>query len=110
MDAKNTSTAELARLNWRLGRVYADTIESAALEVGVKPQLIACHGQTIYHQSTATSYAGKPVRCTWQTGEPAVIAERMRVPVVSDFVRPIWRPVDKRPRWYPCLTTVPFAM
>jgi anhydro-N-acetylmuramic acid kinase len=51
----------------------------------VQPQLIACHGQTIYHQGTATKYLGAPVRCTWQTGEAAVIAERMRVPVISDF-------------------------
>ena len=89
MDAKSTSTAELARLNWRLGEVYAEAVDAAARETGVKPELIACHGQTIYHQGTATNYLGAPVRCTWQTGEAAMIAERMRVPVVSDF-----RPAD----------------
>jgi anhydro-N-acetylmuramic acid kinase len=87
--AKSTSTAELARLNWRLGEVYADAVDAAVRETGVRPQLIACHGQTIYHQGVATKYLGAPVRCTWQTGEAAVIAERMRVPVVSDF-----RPAD----------------
>lgn len=89
MDAKNTSTAELARLNWRLGEIYADAVESAARKSGVRPQLIACHGQTIYHQGAAAKYLEAPLRCTWQTGEAAVIAERMRVPVVSDF-----RPAD----------------
>jgi anhydro-N-acetylmuramic acid kinase len=89
MDAKSTSTAELARLNWRLGEVYADAVEAAARETGVNPQLIACHGQTIYHQGAATNYLGSPIRCTWQTGEAAVIAERMRLPVVNDF-----RPAD----------------
>jgi anhydro-N-acetylmuramic acid kinase len=87
--AKSTSTTELARLNWRLGEVYAEAIDAAVRETGVKPQLIACHGQTIYHQGAATKYLGAPIRCTWQTGEGAVIAERMRVPVVSDF-----RPAD----------------
>ena len=87
--AKSTSAAELARLNWRLGEVYAEAVDAAARETGVKPQLIACHGQTIYHQGVPTKYLGSPVRCTWQTGEAAVIAERMRVPVVSDF-----RPAD----------------
>ena len=87
--AKSTSTAELARLNWRLGEVYADAVEAAAREIGVRPELVACHGQTIYHQGGATKYLGAPVRCTWQTGEASVIAERMRVPVVSDF-----RPAD----------------
>ena len=85
MDAKNTTTVELSRLNWRLGEVYAEAVDAAAREAGVKPQLIACHGQTIYHQGAATKYLGSPVRCTWQTGEAAVIAERLRVPVVSDF-------------------------
>ena len=47
------------------------------------------HGQTVYHQATAAKYLGAPVRCTWQIGEAAVIAERLRVPVVSDF-----RPAD----------------
>jgi anhydro-N-acetylmuramic acid kinase len=89
MDTKNTSTAELSRLNWRLGEIYAEAVASAAHEADVKPQLIACHGQTIYHQSAAANYLGVPVRCTWQTGEAAMIAERMRVPVVSDF-----RPAD----------------
>jgi anhydro-N-acetylmuramic acid kinase len=89
MNAKSTSTAELSRLNWRLGEVYAGAVDAAAREIGVKPQLIACHGQTIYHQGVASKYLGSPVRCTWQTGEAAVIAERMRVPVVSDF-----RPAD----------------
>jgi anhydro-N-acetylmuramic acid kinase len=87
--AKSTSTTELARLNWRLGEVYAEAVAAAVRKIGVKPQLIACHGQTIYHQGVAIKYLGAPVRCTWQTGEAAVIAERMRVPVVSDF-----RPAD----------------
>jgi anhydro-N-acetylmuramic acid kinase len=85
MDAKQTSTAELSRLNWRLGEVYADAVKAAAGAIRVIPELVACHGQTIYHQGVATKYLGQPVRCTWQTGEAAVIAERMRVPVVSDF-------------------------
>jgi anhydro-N-acetylmuramic acid kinase len=89
MDAQSTTTAELSRLNWRLGEIYADAVEHAVRATGVRPQLIACHGQTIYHQAAAANYLGVPVRCTWQTGEAAIIAERMRVPVVSDF-----RPAD----------------
>lgn len=97
MDAKSISVAELSRLSWRLGALYADAVELAAREARVKPQLVACHGQTIYHhggpaarhQSAAANYFGVPVRCTWQTGEASVIAERLRLPVVSDF-----RPAD----------------
>ncbi|MDW5266020.1 MULTISPECIES: anhydro-N-acetylmuramic acid kinase [Acidobacteriaceae] len=89
MDAKTASVADLSRLNWRLGAIYADCVEKAAAKFGVKPGLVGCHGQTIYHQSTAAKYLGDDVRCTWQIGEAAVIAERLRAPVVSDF-----RPAD----------------
>jgi len=89
MDAKRTSAAEMSRLNWRLGEVYADCIEAAAKDLKAKPNLVACHGQTIYHQAVAAKYLGTDVRATWQTGEASVIAERLRIPVVSDF-----RPAD----------------
>ena len=89
MDASAIAVAELSRLSWRLGGLYADAVERAAAQVGVAVQLVGCHGQTIYHQAAAAAYLGEPVRCTWQTGEAAVIAERMRCAVVSDF-----RPAD----------------
>ena len=89
MDAKQTSAADLTRLSWRLGAVYAECVDVTARELKLKPQLIACHGQTIYHQGAAEKFLGAPVRCTWQIGEASLIAERLRVPVVSDF-----RPAD----------------
>jgi len=89
MEGKPLSVAKMSRLNWRLGQTYADCIEKAAAEFGLRPSLVGCHGQTIHHEATAAKYLGKPVRSTWQIGEPAVIAERLRCPVVSDF-----RPAD----------------
>jgi len=89
MDVDAISVAELSRLNWRLGGVYAEALEKAQSELGVKIELVGCHGQTVYHQGAAEEYLGKNVRATWQMGEAAVIAERLRVPVVSDF-----RPAD----------------
>ena len=85
MDAKAASVAEISRLNWRLGEIYADAVVSAQNQFGVKATLVGCHGQTIYHQGVASRYLGGDVRCTWQIGEASVIAERLRVPVVSDF-------------------------
>ncbi|HXC97172.1 MAG TPA: anhydro-N-acetylmuramic acid kinase [Edaphobacter sp.] len=89
MDADAISVAELSRLNWRLGEVYAEAVEKAQFSIGVKVRLVGCHGQTVYHQGAAEKYLGKNVRTTWQMGEASVIAERLRVPVVSDF-----RPAD----------------
>jgi anhydro-N-acetylmuramic acid kinase len=89
MDADAISVADLARLNWRLGEVYAEAVAKAQSSLGVKVELVGCHGQTVYHQGAAAEYLGKEIRTTWQMGEASVIAERMRVPVVSDF-----RPAD----------------
>jgi anhydro-N-acetylmuramic acid kinase len=87
MDARNTSAAELARLNWRLGEAYGEAVQSAAQ--GYALDLVGCHGQTIYHQGIAKPYAGRSIACTWQLGEPALIAAAVDAPVVSNF-----RPAD----------------
>ena len=89
MNAAQISTAELARLNWRLGVAYADAVRDALRKYPVKLDLVGCHGQTIYHQAKAAAYAGRQVACTWQIGEPAPIAHEIGVPVVSNF-----RPAD----------------
>jgi len=89
MNAKRTNAADMSRLNWRLGEVYAECVAATAIDLNLKPQLIAIHGQTIYHQAAGADYLGANIRATWQTGEPAVIAERLRLPIISDF-----RPAD----------------
>lgn len=89
MNAQQTSTAELARLNWRLGMAYAEAVHDALVRNPVKLNLVGCHGQTIYHQAVPAAYAGRRVACTWQLGEPSLIARAIGVPVVSNF-----RPAD----------------
>ena len=90
MDAKSTSAAELARLHWRLGETFAAAVaQTLQMYPRLHVDLIGCHGQTIYHQGTPEKYLGQPLRCTWQLGEPAAIAARTSVPVISDF-----RPAD----------------
>jgi anhydro-N-acetylmuramic acid kinase len=89
MNAASTSTAELARLNWRLGLAYAEAVSETVKRHSVKLDLIGCHGQTLYHQPRAASYAGRRFACTWQAGEAAAIAAALGVPVVSNF-----RPAD----------------
>ena len=86
-NAHNTSAAELARLNWRLGEAYGEAVQATAQ--GYVLDLVGCHGQTIYHQGVAASYAGRSFACTWQLGEPALIAAAVGAPVVSNF-----RPAD----------------
>ena len=80
-----TSVPEIARLNWRLGQLYASAVEDTVTTLAKKPSLIGIHGQTIYHQPTPTRFLSADVRATWQLGEMSILAERMRVPVISDF-------------------------
>ena len=69
----NVSTvAEVSRLNFRLGELYAKAI----LAMNEPVELIGMHGQTIYHEGG---------RHTLQIGEAAVVAERTGVDVVSNF-------------------------
>ncbi len=89
MNAEATSTAELARLNWRLGLAYAEAVKATLERHRVKLDLVGCHGQTLYHQPRAEVYAGRRFACTWQLGEAAAIAAAAEVPVVSNF-----RPAD----------------
>ena len=65
-------TSEVSRVNFELGERYA----AAVLALKTKSiDLIGCHGQTIFHEKGNTL----------QIGEPAVIAERTGIPVVSNF-------------------------
>ena len=70
---------EYCRLSFDLGDWLADAAIRAMAEAGVdraSVSAIASHGQTVWHE---------PGHSTWQFGEPAVIAERTGVSVISNF-------------------------
>jgi anhydro-N-acetylmuramic acid kinase len=76
------STAQISRLSFELGELYAKAVINACRSLDVRVEsleLAGCHGQTIYHEGS-----GK-LPNTMQIGEAAVIAERLGIPVVSDF-------------------------
>jgi anhydro-N-acetylmuramic acid kinase len=89
MNASATSTAELARLNWRLGLAYSEAVNETIQRHKLKLDLVGCHGQTLYHQPHSANYSGRRFACTWQAGEAQVVAATLGVPVVSNF-----RPAD----------------
>ena len=73
------SARELALLDADLGAWLADAALAVLARGGVAPTalgFVASHGQTIWHE---------PQRASLQLGDAAVIAERLGVPVVSDF-------------------------
>ena len=89
MNAARASVADLARLNFLLGELYADAVLATQRRFRVRAQLVGCHGQTIYHQGEPAHFFKRKISATWQTGEAAEIAAHVGAPVVSDF-----RPAD----------------
>jgi anhydro-N-acetylmuramic acid kinase len=76
---EGVSPAEYCRLNFDLGEWLAAAAIHALAESGVargEVRAIASHGQTVWHE---------PGHSTWQFGEPAVIAERTAIDVISSF-------------------------
>ena len=85
MNSPRASVADLARLNFLLGELYAEAVIAAQKRLRLKAELVGCHGQTLYHQGMAALFLGRKIAVTWQTGEGAVVAARTGLPVVSDF-------------------------
>jgi anhydro-N-acetylmuramic acid kinase len=84
---------ELCRLHFRLGHSFARAAEKLLEKAGRKPaelDLISSHGQTVSHLPPRTDMGigatGLTKRgSTLQIAEPAMIAERLGVAVVSGF-------------------------
>ena len=75
---------ELARLHTDLGEWLAHAFLLLLDGAGVQPRQVAAlgsHGQTIWHEPPEKDRRG----ATLQFGDPATLAERTGVPVVSDF-------------------------
>jgi anhydro-N-acetylmuramic acid kinase len=70
---------DLALLHVALGERFAGAVLELLARARTAPRdlaFVASHGQTVWHE---------PGRASLQLGDPAVIAERVGVPVVSDF-------------------------
>ncbi|MGC2542143.1 MAG: anhydro-N-acetylmuramic acid kinase, partial [Candidatus Sulfotelmatobacter sp.] len=85
MNAPRATVADLSRLNFLLGELYADAVLATERQFRAKTDLVGCHGQTLYHQGQPLRFLGRKIAATWQTGEAAIVAQRVGAPVVSDF-------------------------
>ena len=84
----STHTSHISQMNFLLGKLFGDAVVEACRRSSIsleKLELIGSHGQTIYHQGSASALLGHEIASTLQIGEPAVIAERTGVRVVADF-------------------------
>ncbi len=85
---KEATAADFCRINFLLGRLYAETSLRLCRECGVEPKdidLIGSHGQTLWHIPQPEPYLGQTFRSTLQLGECSVLTEAFGCPVVGDF-------------------------
>ena len=76
---QSMSAREFVAFHSAYGMFLGERVNDFMAEFGVRPQLIASHGSTVFHEPAK--------RIMFQIGDGAAIAAQTRIPVVSDFRR-----------------------
>ena len=79
IEKRNGAARRLAHLHARIAEWAAEAVDQVLMRAHLPAaalDFIAFHGQTIWHE---------PPLVTWQLGEPAILAERFGVRIVSGF-------------------------
>jgi len=79
-----SSLKDICQMNFAIGECFADACNMLISEHG-KPDLIASHGQTVFHSPQEERLDGVSLKSTLQLGESSVIAEKTGCMVVSNF-------------------------
>jgi anhydro-N-acetylmuramic acid kinase len=88
MGPSSGNARELALLDAYVGELFAHALLHICKKAAVPPQGVSVagsHGQTLYHHPVPVPYPGFAVTSSLQVGNPAIIAERAGITVVSDF-------------------------
>lgn len=80
----NASVKDICQMNFAVGKCFADACTTIISEFG-KPDLIASHGQTIYHAPENETLEGISLKSTLQIGESSVIAQETGCMTISNF-------------------------
>lgn len=87
-DFDNTNIHLLSHMNFLLGEIFAKVAVDAIKASGLSREdvdIIASHGQTVFHSPYPEDIGGFKVRSTLQIGEGAVIAEKTGITTICDF-------------------------
>ncbi len=87
-DIEKTNIPFLSSMNFLLGEIFADTAIEAIKESGLSQNdidLIASHGQTVFHSPYPQKLGDFQTRSTLQIGEGSVIAEKTGITTICDF-------------------------
>ena len=75
---------DVCQMNFAVGKCFADAANLIISEHG-KPDLIASHGQTIYHSPFEEKLDGISLKSTLQIGESSIIAKETGCMTISNF-------------------------
>lgn len=78
------SVKDLCQMNFAIGKCFANACKILIDEFG-KPDMIASHGQTVYHFPKSEKLDDINLKSTLQIGESSVIAEETRCLTISNF-------------------------
>ncbi len=85
LEATRAGSAQaLCALHVDLGEAFARAAQELLAAAGVEPgalEAVGCHGQTVWHRPPTAGVRG----ATLQLGDPATLAARLGVEVISDF-------------------------
>lgn len=87
-DFEKASISFLSNMNFLLGEIFAKVALEAIKGAGLSKDqvdLIASHGQTVFHSPYPQELENFQVRSTLQIGEGAIIAERTGITTICDF-------------------------
>ncbi len=74
-ESRPFTAADIASLHRRFADLHADAAEALTAKLGQRPDLLAIHGQTVYHSPPHS----------WQLADPTPLARRLACPVVFNL-------------------------
>ncbi|KAA3610377.1 MAG: anhydro-N-acetylmuramic acid kinase [Calditrichaeota bacterium] len=87
--SKNEHTLkEISQFNFYMAEVWSEQIKQFLKNENLTEKdidLVASHGQTIWHEPQPENFLGESISSTLQMGDPGVLAALLKIPVVGDF-------------------------
>ncbi len=79
INCRNLSVDEISLLNARIAYEFANAVTSLERRLKITADLVASHGQTVYHHS------GVGDKTTLQLGAGSILSSKLKRPVIYDF-------------------------
>jgi len=88
VEGQESTLKEISQVNYYLAEIWAEAVADMLEKAGISSEhidMIASHGHTFYHQPRPEHFIDREIRSTFQTGDPAALAQRTGIMTVGDF-------------------------